>query len=118
MKTHRLVMPGDLNQYGFLFGGKMLSWVDEACWIAASLDFPDCRFVTIGMDKVEFHHGVKEGVILSIDCQQKKLGRTSVRYDVIVSQGKSGKGEAIFSTGVTFVNISVNGEKCVITPSD
>ena len=40
METHRLVMPGDLNQYGFLFGGKMLSWVDEACWIAASLDYP------------------------------------------------------------------------------
>ena len=64
-------MPGDLNQYGFLFGGKMLSWVDEACWIAASLDFPNCRFVTVGMAKVDFHHGVGEGVILEINCLSK-----------------------------------------------
>ena len=45
-------MPGDLNQYGFLFGGRMLSWVDEACWIAASLDYPNSQFVTVGSGTV------------------------------------------------------------------
>ena len=30
METHRLVLPEDLNQFGFLFGGRLLSWVDEA----------------------------------------------------------------------------------------
>ncbi len=29
MTSYKLVMPGDLNHYGFLFGGKMLMWVDE-----------------------------------------------------------------------------------------
>ena len=52
METHRLVLPEDLNHFGFLFGGRLLAWVDEACWIAASLDYPNCLFVTIGMDKV------------------------------------------------------------------
>ena len=28
MTSYKLVMPGDLNHYGFLFGGKMLMWVD------------------------------------------------------------------------------------------
>ena len=114
MKTHRLVMPGDLNQYGFLFGGKMLSWVDEACWIAASLDYPECRFVTVGMAKVEFHHGVAEGVILQIDCRKKKQGNTSVSYEIQVSRGRHDKGEVIFSTCVSFVNVDENGEKCAI----
>jgi len=114
MKTHRLVMPGDLNQYGFLFGGKMLSWVDEACWIAASLDFPGCRFLTVGMTKVEFHHGVREGVILEIDCRQKKRGKTSISYEVRVSRGRSRQGEVIFSTCVSFVNVDENGQKCEI----
>ena len=50
MKTHRLVLPEDLNQFGFLFGGRLLSWVDEASWIAASMDYPECQFVTIGME--------------------------------------------------------------------
>ena len=48
METYRLVLPEDLNQFGYLFGGRLLSWIDEACWIAASLDHPECRFVTIG----------------------------------------------------------------------
>lgn len=114
MKAHRLVMPGDLNQYGFLFGGKMLSWVDEACWIAASLDRPDCKFVTVAMDKVEFLHGVDEGVILEIDCQRERVGNTSVTYAVNVSQGKGKKEDVIFSTRVTFVNVDADGNKQAI----
>ncbi len=111
MKTHRLVMPEDLNQYGFLFGGKLLSWVDEACWIAASLDYPEQRFVTIGMNKVEFHHGVNEGVILEIDCQKQRQGNSSVTYKVVVNRA-SGEGlNDVFSTCVTFVNIDKHGKK-------
>ncbi len=122
MKTHRLIMPEDLNQFGFLFGGKMLSWVDEACWIAASLDFPQCRFVTVGMDKVEFHHGVEGGVILKIECEQSRVGKTSVSYSVMVRRGKTsgenhGKDDVIFSTCVSFVNLDESGQKCAIEAS-
>ncbi len=108
-------MPGDLNQYGFLFGGRMLSWVDEACWIAASLDYPQCQFVTVGMAKVEFHHGVGEGVILEIDCRRKKQGDTSVSYEVSVNRGRCDNEEVIFSTCVSFVNVDKNGDKCSIS---
>ena len=111
MKTHRLVLPGDLNQYGFLFGGKMLAWVDEASWIAASLDFPNCRFVTVGMSQVEFHHGVAEGVILEIDCRQVKRGDTSVSYQVEVNRGRDKTADVIFSTCVSFVNVDEHGKK-------
>ena len=114
MKTHRLIMPGDLNQYGFLFGGKMLSWVDEACWIAASLDYPKCRFVTVGMDNVEFRHGVEEGVILEIECKKQMQGYTSVSYQVEVRQGSNEENVIIFSTCVTFVNVDQQGKKLAI----
>ena len=56
MNTHRLVLPGDLNQFGFLFGGQLLKWVDEASWIAASLEYPNCKFVTVGMEAVSYTH--------------------------------------------------------------
>ena len=84
METHRLVLPEDLNQFGFLFGGRLLSWIDEASWIAASLDYPECHFVTIAMDHVEFRHSVREGTILSIRSEKAKVGATSVSYDVSV----------------------------------
>ena len=116
MKTHHLVMPGDLNQYGFLFGGKLLSWVDEACWIAASLDYPEHQFVTVGMDKVEFHHGVREGVILEIDCQKVRQGNTSVSYEVRVSKARGDQTNDIFSTCVSFVNVDSYGKKQPLHP--
>ena len=114
METHRLVLPGDLNQYGFLFGGRLLSWIDEASWIAASLEFPGHKFVTKAMDTVEFHHSVKEGSILRIACQRDKLGTTSVTYAVEVFNEAS-CAEAIFSTKVTFVCVDENGGKCTIS---
>ena len=104
METHRLILPEDLNQYGFLFGGRLLAWVDEASWIAASLEFPAAKFVTVGMDRVEFHHSVKEGTILAIHCEQTRRGTTSVTYAVTVRDGKSA-GAPIFSTRVTFVSV-------------
>jgi len=113
-ETHRLVMTTDLNQYGFLFGGTLLSWVDEASFIAASLDFPECRFVTIGMDEVAFKHGVGNGSILVIRCEQRRAGNTSVTYGVEVFCGRVQDCKAIFSTNVTFVNVDEEGDKLVI----
>ena len=114
METHRLVLPEDLNQFGYLFGGRLLSWIDEASWIAASLEFPKCRFVTIGMDEVVFRHSVREGTILSICSELQKRGTTSVTYEVTVRRGKVSDGESLFSTRVTFVNVSEDGQKTAI----
>lgn len=114
METHHLVLPEDLNQYGFLFGGRLLRWVDEASWIAASLDYPACRFVTLAMDKVEFRHSVREGTILSIRSEQCRKGFSSVTYEVSVRRGKVADGEPIFSTRVTFVNVDQAGGKVEI----
>ncbi len=110
MESHRLVLPGDLNHYGFLFGGRLLAWIDEASWIAASLDFPHCQFVTVAMDTVEFHHSVRDGTILRISCEREKEGTTSVTYAVSVIDEKAGA-SPIFSTRVTFVSVDDAGRK-------
>lgn len=116
METHRLVLPEDLNQFGALFGGRLLAWVDEASWIAASLEFPGCHFVTMAMDQVVFRHSVREGTILTIASERVKLGTTSVTYRVCVFRGPDARKEAIFSTCVTFVNLDSTGDKCAIRP--
>lgn len=110
METHRLVLPGDLNHYGFLFGGRLLAWIDEASWIAASLDYPLCQFVTVAMDTVEFHHSVRDGTILRISCLREREGDTSTTYAVKVVDEKSGP-VVIFSTRVTFVSVDDAGRK-------
>lgn len=114
METHRLVLPGDLNQYGSLFGGRLLAWVDEAAWIAASTDFPHCQFVTIAMDKVEFRHGVIDGTILRIASKMSQKGNTSVTYEIHVFDLKNAPEIPLFQTKVTFVSVNDRGEKRAI----
>ncbi len=116
MENHKLVLPQHLNQFGFLFGGNLLQWVDETAWIAASLDFPGCNFVTIGMDRVEFRKSVREGAILRIDALRCRTGTTSVQYAVNVFAAGTGADtpEVIFSTRITFVCIDEGGRKMAL----
>jgi acyl-CoA hydrolase len=107
-------MPGDLNHYGSLFGGRMLAWVDEAAWIAASTEFPHCQFVTIAMDKVEFRQGAGDGTILKINCTLAKKGNSSVTYQVVVTDAKHTSEIPVFQTKVTFVSVNDQGEKRAI----
>jgi acyl-CoA hydrolase len=113
MENHKLVLPENLNQYGFLFGGYLLKWVDEYAWISASLDHPGCNLVTIGMDTVEFRKSVKKGVILKFVTEKTKEGNTSVQYSVSVYRGdiKGDNKELVFFTHVTFVRIDEEGNK-------
>jgi acyl-CoA hydrolase len=96
MENYKLVLPEHLNHYGYLFGGHLLKWVDEVAWIAASLDYPGCNFVTIGMDKVEFRKSVKQGALLRLEVNRAREGNTSVQYTV----------------NTTFVCIDDQGGKC------
>ena len=112
MENHKLVNPNNLNHYGYLFGGDLLKWVDEYGWIAATLEYPDCNFVTLGMDKVEFRKSVREGTILKFIIKRTKEGSTSVQYLVRVYRGNSMDiNDLIFSTSVTYVRIDQNGQK-------
>jgi len=114
MHTYKLVMPGDLNHYGFLFGGNLLKWVDEIAWIAASLKFPGMNFVTVAIDDVEFKKSVREGSILRFESSLTKQGKTSVRFGVEVfksSHDSSVDQEPVFSTVVTMVRVCKSGNK-------
>ena len=120
MENHKLVMPENLNHYGYLFGGYMLKWVDELAWIAASLDFPDYHFVTIAMDRVEFRNSVREGTILKFITTRMRVGNTSVDYQVDVTRGCSPdrEPESVFATTVTLVRVDDSGQKKPIDKRD
>lgn len=113
MENHKLVLPEHLNQFGYLFGGNLLKWVDEFAWMAASLDYQDCNFVTIGLDRVEFRKSVKGGTIIKFYAEKTKSGNTSVQYYVSAYRGnsRSDDKDLIFSTNVTFVRVDADGNK-------
>jgi acyl-CoA hydrolase len=107
-----------MNHYGLLFGGNLLKWVDETAWMAVSIDYPGARFVTIGMDRVEFKKGVTGGSILRFEVTRQRVGTTSVTYAAEVSRRELHQSEdvLIFTTDITFVRVDESGAKVPISP--
>lgn len=116
MDHYKIVLPADLNDYGSLFGGTLLKWIDEIAYIRVSLDFPGRHFVTIGLDSVEFRHPISEGQILCFRCTQTRVGRTSVTYDVkVVGVRYNTESEKVlFESNITFVCVDKDGNKRTI----
>ncbi|MGH1428490.1 MAG: acyl-CoA thioesterase [Arenicella sp.] len=115
---HKIVLRGHLNDYGNLFGGYLLQWIDEIGYISVSLDFPGQNFVTIGLDNVEFKHSIREGQILRFACLQTRVGNSSVTYHVQVFGERykhDDPNKVLFETNITFVCIDQSGQKKSIT---
>ena len=113
MQHYKIVLPADLNDYGSLFGGTLLKWVDEIAYIRVSLDFPGQHFVTIGLDNVEFRHPIREGQILCFQCDKTRVGKTSVTYNVKVYRARyeTESEEILFENNISFVCVDNAGEK-------
>jgi acyl-CoA hydrolase len=118
MDNYTIVRTEHLNHYGYLFGGTLLRWVDEFAWIFASLDFPGCTLVTVGMDKVNFKERIESGSILRFCILPVQLGTSSISYSVDVYADAPGAKEEklVFSTNITFVRIDAEGQKTPLPP--
>ncbi|PLX82919.1 MAG: acyl-CoA thioesterase [Desulfuromonas sp.] len=120
MENFTIVRPEHLNHYGYLFGGTMLSWVDEYAWLVASRDFPGCSLVTVGMNDIQFRYQVKSGSILRFRIEPLRQGSSSISYSVLVFADEPGATEEVqvFSTEVTFVRVDENGKKSELPKVD
>ena len=116
MQHYKIVLPEHLNDYGFLFGGNLLKWVDEIAYIRVSLDLPEQKFVTVGLDEVTFRHQIVKGQILCFQCQQTRIGATSVTYSVQVfgERYQRNQHKVLFETHITFVCVDDEGKKTPI----
>lgn len=118
MEHYKIVLPADLNDYGSLFGGALLKWVDEIAYIRVSLDFPGQHFVTIGLDNVEFKHPIRKGQILRFHCEKTRVGNSSVTYNVKVygARYETESEKVLFENNISFVCVDSNGlKKCINT---
>lgn len=113
MNNFTIVRPEHLNHHGYLFGGSMLRWVDEYAWLVASLDFPGCTLVTVGMDAIRFRQRVLSGSILRFQILPRRQGNTSMTYSVEVFADEPGATEEkeVFSTSISFVCLDEEGNK-------
>jgi acyl-CoA thioesterase YciA len=78
-----MMMPRDTNAHGTIFGGVLLSYIDQAGAIAARAHLPH-KFVTVAIDKVVFKEPVFVGDVLSFYGRLIRRGRTSLTVHVTV----------------------------------
>ena len=79
----KAVIPNTTNNYDTLFGGTLVSWMDEVAFIAATR-FGRCPFVTVSIDRTDFKHPIPSGSIVELVARVGHVGRTSVKVDVDV----------------------------------
>jgi acyl-CoA thioesterase YciA len=80
--TVRLVaMPRDTNANGDIFGGWVLSQMDQAGGIAG-VDRARGRVVTIAVDAMTFIRPVRVGDVLSVYTRVGQIGRSSMKIHV------------------------------------
>jgi acyl-CoA thioesterase YciA len=104
-----MMMPKDINSRGTIFGGVILSYIDQAGAVEAVKSGAQ-RPVTVNMREINFLKPVFVGDIVSFYTETLKVGNTSVKVKVKVVAERIQKGEEILVTEaeVTYVNIDEN----------
>lgn len=80
----------------------MMSHADEMAYVAASLTFPGCTFVTKVFREFNFLSGAREGDIIKTEAEVLGRGRSSVTVSVKAVNAVTG--EEIFRTDAVLVN--------------
>lgn len=111
------LLPRDTNPHGTIFGGVILSYIDQAGAIEAYLHGAT-RVVTVAMDKVVFHQPVYLGDVVSFYGELIRIGTTSITVRVIVEAQRVQRDAAprrVTEAVITYVNVDESGRPLAIT---
>ena len=111
-----VMMPKDTNAHGTIFGGVILSYIDQAAAVEAK-QHGASFIVTVAMREVVFHAPVRVGDLVSFYTRLVRIGRTSITVAVeVFSQPGEGLGTRVKVTEaeVTFVNLDENRKPALI----
>ena len=106
-----LMMPRDTNAHGTIFGGVILSYIDQAGAIEARRQGSQFM-LTVSMDKVVFHEPVFVGDLVSFWTETLRIGNTSITVKVKVEaiRGKDPNRKVLVTEAqVVYVNIGDDG---------
>jgi acyl-CoA hydrolase len=76
--TRKWVKPEDLNAHGTLFGGRLLSWIDEEAAIYAIIQLSTNGCVTKYMSEINFINSARQGDIIELGIKATSFGNTSI----------------------------------------
>ena len=112
-----LMMPKDTNHEGTIFGGVILSHIDQAAYIEARRHGA-YRWVTAAINKVNFIAPVFTGDIVSYRTETVNVGRTSVTVSVEVEAERREDGSCVTVTSAQLVLVAIDENRNPTTFKD
>lgn len=111
------MMPRDTNVHGTIFGGVILSYIDQAGAVGAHHEvrragWRDRPMVLVAMNKVEFHRPVFVGDVVSLWTRLVRVGRTSITVHIDVESERQGETVHLTEAEATYVAVELsNGQR-------
>ena len=102
-----MMMPKDTNALGTIFGGIILSYIDQAGAVEAHR-YCEGRIVTVAMHEVVFHEPVFVGDLVSFYAEVGRVGNTSITVQVTVQADRRTRGGGtvtVTQAEVVFVHV-------------
>lgn len=116
--TTYICKKGDIGVHDNMFGGSILSLIDDASAAYASQICDTPRVVTIKIDELVFKKAVKVNALLKIYGKVIEFGNTSVSLYIEVRKHnvRTGDQEIVTQTNIKFVRIDEDGNPIPISP--
>lgn len=109
LTVRTIAMPRDTNANGDIFGGWVLSQMDQAGGIAG-VERAQGRVVTIAVDAMTFIRPVKVGDVLCVYTQVESVGRTSMKIHIEAWARRFRTHTREKVTDATFTFVAINEE--------
>ena len=118
LTVRTIAMPADTNANGDIFGGWVLSQMDQAGGIAG-VDRAQGRVVTVALDAMTFIRPVRVGDVLCVYTRVSHVGRTSMKIEVEAWARRfcTQVRERVTQATLTFVAIDEEGRPRPIPPA-
>ncbi len=106
-----LVLPNHTNQLGNLLGGQLMHWIDICAALCASKHNQRVS-VTASVDRIDFHHPIKLGEVVTLVASVNRVFNTSLEIGVKVYAENFTEGKKVHTNTayLTFVGVDTEGK--------
>ena len=102
-----VMMPRDANVYGSIFGGVILSYIDQAGFIEARKHGIH-RWLTVSIDQVDFRAPVCVGDVVSFYTSLVRKGTSSIKIRIHVEATRIESGDTVHVTEAHLTMVAVD----------
>lgn len=107
--TRKWIKPEDLNAHNTLFGGRLLSWIDEEAAIYAMCQIGQKNLVTKFISEINFVSSASHGDVIEIGFDVVAFGTSSITMKCL-ARNKNTKQTILSIEKVVFVYLDQSGK--------